>query len=59
MSRSTKQPTPWRTRLGQFEWKASPYLYIAPFFLLFAVVGLFPLLFHRIYRNAPIQHPDR
>ena len=39
MSRSTKQPTPWRTRLGQFEWKASPYLYIAPFFLLFAVVG--------------------
>ena len=45
MSRSTKQPTPWRTRLGQFEWKASPYLYIAPFFLLFAVVGLFPLLF--------------
>ena len=45
MSRSTKQPTPWRTRLGQFEWKASPYLYIAPFFLLFAVVGLFLLLF--------------
>ncbi|NEG69881.1 carbohydrate ABC transporter permease [Bifidobacterium choloepi] len=35
----------WRTRLGRFEWKASPYLYVAPFFLLFAVVGLFPLLY--------------
>ncbi|MFC2745519.1 MAG: sugar ABC transporter permease, partial [Parascardovia denticolens] len=35
----------WRTRLGQFEWKASPYLYISPFFILFAIVGLFPLLY--------------
>jgi len=25
--------------------KVSPYLYIAPFFILFGVVGLFPLLF--------------
>jgi cellobiose transport system permease protein len=31
--------------MGIFEWKASPYLYIAPFFLLFAVVGLFPLIY--------------
>ncbi|MEQ6177435.1 carbohydrate ABC transporter permease [Bifidobacterium breve] len=35
----------WRGRFGQFEWKASPYLYIAPFFILFLVVGLFPLLY--------------
>lgn len=35
----------WRSRLGQFEWKASPYLYVAPFFILFAIVGLFPLLY--------------
>ena len=34
-----------RTRLGTLEWKFSPYLYIAPFFLLFIVVGLFPLLY--------------
>lgn len=38
-------PGTWRNRLGQFEWKASPYLYIAPFFILFALVGLFPLVY--------------
>src|SRR5438046_10673943 len=32
----------WRYRLDT---KASPYLYIAPFFVLFAVFGLFPLLY--------------
>ncbi|GAA2235232.1 sugar ABC transporter permease [Rarobacter faecitabidus] len=32
----------WR---GRFDVKASPYLYIAPFFILFTVVGLFPLLY--------------
>lgn len=37
--------TPWKARLGIFEWKASPYLYVAPFFILFAVVGLFPLFY--------------
>ncbi|MDO8144090.1 MULTISPECIES: carbohydrate ABC transporter permease [Isoptericola] len=30
-------------RLGRLDVKVSPYLYISPFFLLFAVVGLFPL----------------
>ena len=34
-----------RNRWGAFDWKFSPYLYIAPFFILFAVTGLFPLLF--------------
>lgn len=38
-------PSKWRTRLGNFEWKASPYLYIAPFFILFGIVGLFPLVY--------------
>lgn len=33
----------WRHRLSRWDVKASPYLYVAPFFLLFAVVGLFPL----------------
>lgn len=41
---STSRPS-WHTRLGQFEWKASPYIYIAPFFILFLIVGLFPLLY--------------
>lgn len=35
----------WRDRLGRWDVRYSPYLYIAPFFLIFAVVGLFPLLF--------------
>jgi cellobiose transport system permease protein len=32
-------------KLGRWDIKFSPYLYISPFFLLFAVVGLFPLLY--------------
>ncbi|GII99279.1 cellobiose ABC transporter membrane protein [Sediminihabitans luteus] len=32
-------------RLGRWDVKLSPYLYISPFFLLFAVTGLFPLLY--------------
>ncbi|MFD1147786.1 carbohydrate ABC transporter permease [Saccharothrix hoggarensis] len=35
----------WRYRLTRLDVKVSPYLYIAPFFILFAVVGLFPLLY--------------
>ncbi|KAA2252270.1 sugar ABC transporter permease [Solihabitans fulvus] len=35
----------WRHRLARLDVKASPYLYIAPFFVVFAVVGLFPLLY--------------
>lgn len=34
-----------RQRLGRWDVKVSPYLYISPFFVLFAVVGLFPLLY--------------
>ena len=34
-----------RTRRNAWDRKFSPYLYISPFFILFAVVGLFPLLY--------------
>ncbi|MDQ2584226.1 carbohydrate ABC transporter permease [Saccharothrix yanglingensis] len=34
-----------RHRLANLDVKVSPYIYIAPFFILFAVVGLFPLLY--------------
>jgi cellobiose transport system permease protein len=34
---------PWRNRLYRLDLKASPYAYIAPFFLLFVAFGLFPL----------------
>lgn len=34
-----------RQRLSRYEAKASPYLYISPFFVLFGLVGLFPLAY--------------
>ena len=34
-----------RQRLSRFDVKASPYAYIAPFFILFGVIGLFPLVY--------------
>jgi cellobiose transport system permease protein len=34
-----------RQWLSWFDLKASPYLYISPFFLLFTLVGLFPLVY--------------
>ena len=34
-----------RGRRGRLDVKLSPYLYISPFFLLFALTGLFPLLY--------------
>jgi len=42
--RVSPRPT-FRHRLSRWDVKVSPYLYIAPFFILFAVVGLFPLLY--------------
>ena len=35
----------WRQRLSNMDVRWSPYLYIAPFFVVFGVVGLFPLLY--------------
>ena len=35
----------WRQRLNQWDVRSAPYLYIAPFFILFALVGLFPLIY--------------
>ena len=32
-------------RIGRWDVKLSPYLYISPFFILFAVTGLFPLVY--------------
>ncbi|MFD4590844.1 carbohydrate ABC transporter permease [Streptomyces rubiginosohelvolus] len=47
---SKKEPTDerrqlWRSRLWRFDDKASPYAYIAPFFLIFGAFGLYPLLY--------------
>ncbi|MET8611857.1 MULTISPECIES: carbohydrate ABC transporter permease [Streptomyces] len=35
----------WRSRLWRFDDLASPYAYIAPFFLVFGAFGLYPLLY--------------
>ncbi|GAA2077078.1 carbohydrate ABC transporter permease [Microbacterium hatanonis] len=44
--RSAPRPRPaWRMRLSTADQKGAPYLYIAPFFLLFGLVGLFPLVY--------------
>nr|WP_211244881.1 sugar ABC transporter permease [Intrasporangium oryzae] len=44
-----RTPTPtrpaWRRRLTRADEKASPYLYVSPFFILFGLVGLFPLVY--------------
>jgi len=46
---STPTPAPprltWRQRLSRWDVKFSPYLYISPFFLLFLVIGMFPLAY--------------
>ncbi|QEO08947.1 carbohydrate ABC transporter permease [Protaetiibacter larvae] len=34
-----------RQKLANFDYKASPYIYISPFFILFAVLGLFPIIY--------------
>ncbi|MFD8972866.1 carbohydrate ABC transporter permease [Streptomyces sp. NPDC059593] len=47
-------PSAWRSRLHRWDTKGTPYALIAPFFLVFAAFGLFPLLytgwlsFHRV-----------
>ena len=35
----------WRESVGRWDVKFSPYLFIAPFFIVFGLVGLFPLLY--------------
>ena len=51
----------WRSRLYKLDVKASPYAYVAPFFVLFFAFGLFPLLYtayvslHNVDLGAPEQ----
>jgi len=35
----------WRQRRGQWDVKYSPYLYVIPFFIVFGVTGLFPIIY--------------
>ena len=49
----------WRSRLSRFDMVVTPYLLIAPFFLLFAVFGLFPLLYNAVvsFRTWRLDDP--
>ncbi|MEV4542348.1 carbohydrate ABC transporter permease [Micromonospora echinaurantiaca] len=49
----------WRDRLHRFDLRTMPYLMIAPFFLLFGVFGLFPLVFNGVValRNYQLDDP--
>ncbi|TXS44504.1 carbohydrate ABC transporter permease [Streptomyces sp. t39] len=40
-----RDPDGWRSRLYRLDLKATPYVYVAPFFLVFAAFGLFPLVY--------------
>ena len=39
-----ERPT-WRTRLTRADMRYSPYLFLAPFFVVFAIFGVFPLVY--------------
>ncbi|MFU8871087.1 carbohydrate ABC transporter permease [Micromonospora sp. SL4-19] len=54
-----RQRLTWRDRLYRFDLRYLPYLMIAPFFLLFIVFGLFPLLFNGVValRNYRLDDP--
>ncbi|MGW3965662.1 carbohydrate ABC transporter permease [Amycolatopsis sp. NPDC005003] len=59
--RVSPRPT-FRHRLSRWDVKVSPYLYIAPFFVVFGIVGLFPLLYTAYVSmfkwEAGADHPD-
>lgn len=44
-ARDARRALTFGQKLSRFDVKASPYLYIAPFFILFGLVGLFPLVY--------------
>lgn len=51
MSRETTAPPRvkrlgWGQKLSRWDVKVSPYLYVSPFFIVFAIFGAFPLLFN-------------
>jgi cellobiose transport system permease protein len=54
-----KTPSRFQMWLYRFDTKRTPYLLVAPFFLLFAVFGLFPIVFNGIValRNWRLDDP--
>lgn len=44
-SRPTRSELTFRMRVSRFDHAVSPYLYVAPFFILFALIGIFPIAY--------------
>ncbi|MBH0131338.1 carbohydrate ABC transporter permease [Salinibacterium sp. NK8237] len=45
MSPKSRSVLTFRQKLSNFDYKVSPFLYIAPFFILFALIGIFPIVY--------------
>jgi cellobiose transport system permease protein len=60
-TKARKAPMTWRNRLYRFDMKYVPYLLISPFFILFLVFGLFPIVFNGIValRTWRLDDPSR
>jgi len=61
-NQAEKRPAPSEKNwLYRFDTKHTPYLLIAPFFLFFAVFGLFPIIFNGVValRNWRLDDPDQ
>jgi cellobiose transport system permease protein len=44
-ARRSPSPLTFSQRMSRLDYKVSPYLYIAPFFVLFALIGVFPIVY--------------
>ncbi len=55
------EPRSWRDRLHRFDNRYTPYVLISPFFLLFLVFGLFPIIFNGVVamRTWRLDDPTR
>jgi cellobiose transport system permease protein len=60
-ARTAGRPSPWLQRLYRFDVRYTPYLLVAPFFILFIVFGIFPLLFNGVvaFRTWRLDDPSR
>jgi len=56
-----KDPGGWRLGFYRFDTKLMPYLLVAPFFILFAIFGLFPIIFNGVValRNWRLDDPTQ
>jgi cellobiose transport system permease protein len=59
-ARGPRQPSARRIRLAKLDLRLSPYAYVSPFFALFFVFGLFPLVYTGwvSLHSVTLQNPD-